>query len=159
MPAVLFASTNWVAHFLISGLLGKPLTIYGDGMQVRDILYVEDLARLFEAALARLPVAAGQVYNVGGGPANSISLYYLYRIPGLYHLGCATLPICMYRSWRWRVLDTFDLYSPIYQSYHAHYEVFHWFEEAGLDQIKVRAPGISIIGRRPIAGSSSGLKK
>ncbi len=71
---------GWVAHFLISGLLGKPLTIYGDGMQVRDILYVEDLARLFEAALARLPVTAGQVYNVGGGPANSISLLELVKL-------------------------------------------------------------------------------
>lgn len=80
----------------------------------------------------------------------AIPLYYVYRIPGLYHLGCATLPICMHRSWRWRVLDTFDLYSPRYQSYHTHYEVFQWFEEAGLEQIRVREPGISLIGQRPL---------
>lgn len=79
----------------------------------------------------------------------AVPLYYVYRIPGLYHLGCATLPICMHRSWRWRVLDTFDLYSPIYQSHHTHSEVFRWFEEAGLEQIKVRGPGVSIIGQRP----------
>jgi SAM-dependent methyltransferase len=80
----------------------------------------------------------------------AVPLYYLYRIPGLYHLGCATFPICMHRSWRWRVLDTFDLYSPTYQSYHTHYEVFRWFEEAGLEQIRVREPGISLIGQRPV---------
>ncbi len=80
----------------------------------------------------------------------AIPLYYVYRIPGLYHVGCAALPICMHRSWRWRVLDTFDLYSPIYQSYHTHYEVFRWFEEAGLERIRVREPGISLIGQRPV---------
>ncbi|MFQ6027091.1 MAG: methyltransferase domain-containing protein [Dehalococcoidia bacterium] len=80
----------------------------------------------------------------------AVPLYYLYRIPGLYHLGCATFPICMHWSWRWRVLDTFDLYSPTYQSYHTHYEVFRWFEEAGLERIRVREPGISVIGQRPV---------
>lgn len=82
----------------------------------------------------------------------AVPLYYVYRIPGIYHLGCATLPIGMHRSWQWRVLDTFDLYSPRYQSHHTHYEVFRWFEEAGLDQIKVREPGITLIGRRPAWG-------
>ena len=43
---------GWVAHFLYSALEGKPLTIYGDGRQVRDVLYVEDLLRAFEAAYA-----------------------------------------------------------------------------------------------------------
>ena len=80
----------------------------------------------------------------------AVPLYYVYRVPGLYHLGCATLPICMHRSWRWRVLDTFDLYSPTYQSYHTHYEVFRWFEEAGLERIRVHEPGISLIGQRPV---------
>lgn len=79
----------------------------------------------------------------------AVPLYYLYRIPGIYHLGCATFPICMHRSWRWRVLDTFDLYSPTYQSHHTHHEVFRWFEEAGLEQIRVREPGISFIGQQP----------
>ncbi len=80
----------------------------------------------------------------------AVPLYYPYRIPGLYHLGCATFPICMHRSWRWRVLDTFDLYSPKYQSYHTHYEVFRWFEEASLERIRVREPGIGLIGQRPV---------
>ncbi len=79
----------------------------------------------------------------------AIPLYYAYRVPGIYHLGCAMFPICMHPSWRWRVLDTFDLYSPTYQSYHTHYEVFRWFEEAGLERIRVREPGITMIGQRP----------
>ena len=82
----------------------------------------------------------------------AIPLYFLYRIPGLYHIGCTTLPIGMHPSWKWRVLDTFDLYSPKYQSYHTHHEVFNWFEEAGLDSIKVREAGIALIGRRPARG-------
>ncbi len=48
--------------------------------------------------------------------------------------------------------DTFDLYSPRYQSYHTHHEVFRWFEGTGLERIKVCEPGISVIGQRPVAG-------
>jgi CDP-paratose 2-epimerase len=55
-------------------LEGRPLTIYGDGKQVRDVLCVDDLLLAFEKVRANLDVTAGQVYNVGGGPANSVSL-------------------------------------------------------------------------------------
>jgi CDP-paratose 2-epimerase len=65
---------GWVAHFLYSALEGKPVTIYGDGRQVRDILYVEDLLRAFEAAYANREHTAGQIYNIGGGEENTISL-------------------------------------------------------------------------------------
>ena len=65
---------GWVAHFLYSALEGKPLTIYGDGRQVRDILYVEDLLRAFEAAYANREQTAGQIYNIGGGEENTVSL-------------------------------------------------------------------------------------
>jgi CDP-paratose 2-epimerase len=65
---------GWVAHFLYSALEGKPITIYGDGRQVRDILYVEDLLRAFEAAYANREHTAGQIYNIGGGQQNTISL-------------------------------------------------------------------------------------
>ena len=66
---------GWVAHFLISSVLRRPITIYGDGKQVRDILYVDDLLMAFERALERLDVTAGQVYNIGGGPRNTISVW------------------------------------------------------------------------------------
>ena len=68
------ADQGWVAHFLYSALEGRPLTIYGDGRQVRDVLHVADLLRAFEAAYARRKVTAGQIYNIGGGAGNAISL-------------------------------------------------------------------------------------
>jgi len=65
---------GWVAHFVYSALEGKPLNIYGDGRQVRDVLYVEDLLRAFEASYAKRETTAGQIYNVGGGAENTTSL-------------------------------------------------------------------------------------
>ena len=66
---------GWVAHFLIAGALGLPLTIYGNGKQVRDLLFVEDLVRAFLLASEHIDRTAGQVYNMGGGPRNSISIW------------------------------------------------------------------------------------
>jgi CDP-paratose 2-epimerase len=71
---------GWVAHFLYSALHGTPLTIYGDGRQVRDVLCVDDLIRAFEAVRKNLPLTAGQIYNVGGGPANTVSLIELMAL-------------------------------------------------------------------------------
>jgi CDP-paratose 2-epimerase len=65
---------GWVAHFALSALAGSPITIFGDGKQVRDILYVGDLVRAFELAEARATRFAGQAFNIGGGPANAVSL-------------------------------------------------------------------------------------
>jgi len=65
---------GWVAHFVISALKGAGLTIYGDGMQARDVLYVRDLVDAFEKAALRIERTAGQVYNIGGGPENVVSL-------------------------------------------------------------------------------------
>jgi CDP-paratose 2-epimerase len=65
---------GWVAHFLIRALKGEPLTLYGDGKQVRDILYVEDLVDAFLLAQAEMQRLSGKAFNIGGGPANTISL-------------------------------------------------------------------------------------
>ena len=65
---------GWLAHFIYSALEGKPLVIYGDGKQVRDVLCVDDLLVAFEKVRAQLDVTAGQIYNIGGGTANSVSL-------------------------------------------------------------------------------------
>jgi CDP-paratose 2-epimerase len=65
---------GWVAHLLISALLGKPITIYGDGKQVRDILFVADLLDAFMFAIDRMDRVRGEVFNIGGGPENTISL-------------------------------------------------------------------------------------
>ena len=65
---------GWVAHFLYSALRRQPVVIYGDGRQVRDVLCVHDLVRAFDAVRLHRSVTAGQVYNVGGGAGNSVSL-------------------------------------------------------------------------------------
>ncbi|HKW76598.1 MAG TPA: GDP-mannose 4,6-dehydratase [Terriglobales bacterium] len=65
---------GWVAHFLYSALQRRPVVIYGDGSQVRDVLCVKDLVRAFEAVRQNQHVTAGQIYNVGGGVENTVSL-------------------------------------------------------------------------------------
>jgi CDP-paratose 2-epimerase len=65
---------GWVAHFLIRALEGNPITIYGDGKQVRDVLDVADAVNAYVGALANIDAVQGRVFNLGGGPANAISL-------------------------------------------------------------------------------------
>jgi CDP-paratose 2-epimerase len=65
---------GWVAHFLISSLREEPITIYGDGYQVRDALYVEDLVNAMALAAENMEKVRGKAFNMGGGPANVISL-------------------------------------------------------------------------------------
>ena len=65
---------GWIAWFLIAAELGLPLTIYGDGKQVRDVLYIDDLLDAYDAALTGINVAKGRIYNIGGGTGNAISL-------------------------------------------------------------------------------------
>jgi CDP-paratose 2-epimerase len=66
---------GWVAYFVIASLLGWPITIYGDGKQVRDILFIDDLVRAFDLATEDIQVTAGQAYNIGGGPDNTIAVW------------------------------------------------------------------------------------
>ena len=65
---------GWVAHFVYSVLAGQPVTVYGDGMQVRDVLHVSDLVSAVNAARAYLPVVAGKAFNLGGGMGRSVSV-------------------------------------------------------------------------------------
>jgi CDP-paratose 2-epimerase len=65
---------GWIAHFLIRSISDLPLTIYGDGKQVRDILFVEDLVDAFLLAHQHMRRLSGQSFNIGGGPRNTISL-------------------------------------------------------------------------------------
>jgi CDP-paratose 2-epimerase len=71
---------GWVAHFLIRALENKPITIFGDGRQVRDILFAEDLVNAFLQAIEKVGSLSGQAFNIGGGPVNTLSLLELVDI-------------------------------------------------------------------------------
>jgi CDP-paratose 2-epimerase len=66
---------GWVAWMIIAAVTGRPITIYGDGKQIRDILYVDDLLNAYDAGIERIAAVKGQVYNLGGGPANTMSIW------------------------------------------------------------------------------------
>jgi CDP-paratose 2-epimerase len=65
---------GWVAHFLIRALEGRPISIFGDGCQVRDILDVSDAVDAWTGAWARIDQVSGRAFNLGGGPMNAVSL-------------------------------------------------------------------------------------
>jgi CDP-paratose 2-epimerase len=88
---------GWVAHFLIRALRGEPITIYGDGRQVRDVLYIDDLVDAFAAARRTIGEIAGRAFNVGGGPRNTLSLLELCeRIEALVRRA----PRLVFHDWR-----------------------------------------------------------
>ncbi len=90
---------GWVAWFVIAAVTGKPITIYGDGKQVRDLLHVDDLVRAFQLATERIGVTQGQAYNLGGGPTNTLSIWAEFG-PLLSELtGREVLPAA-FRDWR-----------------------------------------------------------
>jgi CDP-paratose 2-epimerase len=66
---------GWVAWFIIAAIKGRQFSIFGDGKQVRDVLFIDDLLNVYEAAVKNIDKSAGQVYNVGGGPSNTMSIW------------------------------------------------------------------------------------
>jgi CDP-paratose 2-epimerase len=66
---------GWVAWFIIAVLKQRPLSIFGDGKQVRDVLFIDDLLNAYEAVVQNIETSAGQVYNVGGGAVNTMSIW------------------------------------------------------------------------------------
>jgi CDP-paratose 2-epimerase len=89
---------GWVAHFMMAVAAGRPLTIYGNGKQVRDLLYIDDLVQAFKLAALNIETTAGNVYNMGGGPANSVSIWSELR-PRLEALAGHELT-CEMEAWR-----------------------------------------------------------
>jgi CDP-paratose 2-epimerase len=88
---------GWVAHFVIATEKGHGLNIYGDGKQVRDVLYIEDLCRAWLAAADKIDVVRGRIYNIGGGRENVLSL--LELIEHLQELQGREIPVT-YGDWR-----------------------------------------------------------
>lgn len=70
---------GWVAWFTIANMLNKRITVYGDGNQIRDVLYIQDLLKAYEAAINNKEIASGKIYNVGGGPFHTLSLNELIK--------------------------------------------------------------------------------
>jgi CDP-paratose 2-epimerase len=99
---------GWIAHFLLQAIHGRPITIYGDGYQVRDALFVDDAVDAWIAALDHMDDAQGRVFNLGGGPANAASLHEMIDLIGDLR---GERPACRYADWRpgdqpWYVSDT-----------------------------------------------------
>ena len=99
---------GWVAHFVKQAIAGEPITLYGDGRQVRDILYVDDLVEAMLTAMGRVDEFAGRAFNIGGGPDNTVSLLELLDMIGEQ---CGEAPEVSFSDWRigdqrWYVSDT-----------------------------------------------------
>jgi CDP-paratose 2-epimerase len=71
---------GWVAHFLLRAMRDEAITIYGDGLQVRDVLYVDDLVRAFLLAQEHMDTVSGEAFNMGGGPSRTTSLVELVEL-------------------------------------------------------------------------------
>jgi CDP-paratose 2-epimerase len=76
---------GWVAHFALRALAGEPITLYGDGHQVRDVLFVEDLVEAFLLARENIDSLGGRAFNIGGGPGNAVSLLEVIERLGELH--------------------------------------------------------------------------
>jgi CDP-paratose 2-epimerase len=140
---------GWVAHFLIRALSGEPITLYGDGMQVRDILFVEDLVDAFLLALANMPTVSGQAFNIGGGPANTISLLELLDLIESIH---GARPEVRHGAWRpgdqrYYVSDTSKMrrmtgWSPRVGVSEGVKRLYEWLDDrAGKRRHRSRLPG------------------
>jgi CDP-paratose 2-epimerase len=88
---------GWVVHFLMRALARKPITLYGNGLQVRDILFVHDLVNALLLAQTHMPTLAGQVFNMGGGIANTTSLLELLAIIAEIQ---GQKPVIRFAAWR-----------------------------------------------------------
>jgi CDP-paratose 2-epimerase len=98
---------GWIAHFLLRALHGDPITIYGDGRQVRDALFIDDAVGAWLRALDRIDDVKGRIFNLGGGPDNAISLRELVDV--IEHMR-GDRPSLRYADWRpgdqfWYVSD------------------------------------------------------
>jgi CDP-paratose 2-epimerase len=94
---------GWVAWFVIAASFNHPISIYGNGKQVRDVLYVEDLIRAYQLALEKMEHAGqapigGKIYNVGGGPEYAMSVWSEFG-PLLEELLGRKIPVT-YADWR-----------------------------------------------------------
>ncbi len=136
---------GWVAHFLICALKGTPITLYGDGLQVRDILYVDDLTNAFGAAVSSITKTRGNAFNIGGGKSNAISLKELLsqmeRLNG-------SIPEIRFAQWRpgdqkYYVSDcakftTFTGWHPRVSSLEGVEKLYNWLVQNGSGRLQLQ---------------------
>jgi CDP-paratose 2-epimerase len=89
---------GWLAWFVIAAVKGAPITIYGNGKQVRDLLYIDDLVEAMLLAYEKIDKTQGRIYNIGGGAENSVSIW-LEIEPILRKLLGNEIPVD-YADWR-----------------------------------------------------------
>jgi CDP-paratose 2-epimerase len=73
---------GWIAHFMLQSIRRRPITIFGDGLQVRDALHIDDAIAAWLGTLAHIDVVRGRAFNLGGGPENAVSLLELIDLIG-----------------------------------------------------------------------------
>ncbi|MFW5774856.1 MAG: GDP-mannose 4,6-dehydratase [Chitinivibrionales bacterium] len=127
---------GWVAHFLIQALKGNPITIYGDGMQVRDVLYVGDLVNAMLLAQNNAPQLAGRAFSIGGGAENTLSLIELIS---LIQEVSGAAPEVRFADWRigdqkYYVANTSSFnretrWKPIINVREGVRRLYHWLQE------------------------------
>jgi CDP-paratose 2-epimerase len=88
---------GWIAHFLLQALRDEPIRLYGDGRQVRDVLFIEDLVEAMLLAHSKIESIHGRAYNIGGGPKHTISLLELTDMIG--EIQCKPVKV-VFSDWR-----------------------------------------------------------
>lgn len=116
---------GWVAWFAICAVLGRVLTLYGDGRQVRDVLFIDDLVQCYLQAAETIETTRGQHYNVGGGPKNTLSLLELIQL-----LQKQLNRKVHYRFSDWRLGDQKVFVSDIRKAKRD----FHWQPRVGVEE-------------------------
>ncbi len=140
---------GWVAHFLIRTLQDQPIILYGDGLQVRDVLFVEDLVEAFLLAQEHMSELRGQAFNIGGGPDNTISLLKLLDLIADLH---GARPPVRFADWRtgdqrYYVSDTRKFrqatgWSPKVSAEEGIERLYQWLVEVRYPERAVRMPTI-----------------
>ncbi len=142
---------GWVAHFLIRAREGNVLTLYGDGCQVRDLLYVGDLVEAFVLARCNIARLAGLPFNIGGGPHNAVSLLELIEMLRDEH---GLQPVTQFAPWRtgdqrYYVTDTrrftnATAWRPARSPAEGLDQLSHWLDESSLVRPQRRAPSVTV---------------
>jgi CDP-paratose 2-epimerase len=141
---------GWVAHFVLQALRGQPITLYGDGRQVRDILFAEDLVDALLGLIGKLDRLGGQVFNVGGGPDNTVSLLELLDLIAEIHGHRPEIRFAPARTGdqRYYVSDTRKLSAAIgWQPRHSVgagvLSMYEWLQIAALSRSGYNPQGVS----------------